>query len=119
MVEPGPGIAVLRIGRGTAGVARKWCSIELCWDDDPPLPPRQQEVPGTHQVGISVELAAGVFSRGDHPTDMIWKIDRLKQIIRQRLRLPETVQHQTSLVPLPCRPEVWPGISLQPAGQIN
>ena len=119
MFKPGPGVALFGVGWRAGLVTGEMTGRDLSRDDDPPLPPRQQEVPGTHQVGISVELAAGVFSRGDHPTDMIWKIDRLKQIIRQRLRLPETVQHQTSLVPLPCRPEVWPGISLQPAGQIN
>ena len=46
----------------------------LSWDDDPPLPTRQQEVPGTHQVGISVKLATGVFTRGYDPSNMIGKI---------------------------------------------
>ena len=102
MSKPGPGIALLLVGRGAARVARELASIELGRDDDPPLPSSQQEVPGSHQVGVSVELAPGVLSRGDHPTDMIWKIDRLKQIIRQRLRLPETVQHQAALQHLRC-----------------
>ena len=102
MLEPGPGIAVVSLGRGATFVAGKLSCIELSWDDDPPLPPCQQEVPGTHQVGISVKLAPGVFTRGDHPTNIIGEIYPLKQIIRQRLRLPETVQHEASLLPLRC-----------------
>ena len=82
MWEPGPGIAVVSLGRGATFLAGKLFCIELGWDDDPPLPPSQQEVPGAHQVGISVELTAGVSTRGDHPANMIGKIYPLEQIIR-------------------------------------
>ena len=82
MFKPGPGIALVSLGRGAAFVARKLLRSDLSWDDDPPLPPRQQEVPGAHQVGISVELTAGVSTRGDHPANMIGKIYPREQIIR-------------------------------------
>ena len=59
--KPGPGIALLLVGRGAARVARELASIELGRDDDPPLPSSQQEVPGSHQVGVSVELTPGVL----------------------------------------------------------
>ena len=74
MFKPGPCIVLVSLGRGAAFVARKLLRIDLSWDDDPPLPPRQQEVPGTHQVGISVKLATGVFTRGDDPSNVIGKI---------------------------------------------
>ena len=82
MFKPGPGIALVSLGRGAAFVARKLLRSDLSWDDDPPLPPRQQEVPGAHQVGISVKLAPGVFTRGDDPTNMVGKVYRLEQICR-------------------------------------
>ena len=82
MIKPGPGIALVTLGGGAAFVARKLLRIDLSWDDDPPLPPRQQEVPGAHQVGISVKLATGVFTRGDDPANMIGEIYGLEQISR-------------------------------------
>ena len=62
MFKPGPGVALLGVGWRAGLGTGELTGRELGRDDDPPLPPSQEEVPGPHQVGVSVQLAPGVLS---------------------------------------------------------
>ena len=62
MFKPGPGVALFGVGWRAGLVTGEMTGRDLSRDDDPPLPASQEEVPGPHQVGVSVQLAPGVLS---------------------------------------------------------
>ena len=63
MLKPGPHIALL-LGPHWVGAGRLAGQLldgQPSGDHHPPLPPCQEEVPGSHQVGVDVELTARVL----------------------------------------------------------
>ena len=62
--------------------------------EDPPLAAGEQQVPGAHEVGVEVYLAAGVAAGQNHPGDVVREAEPRVEVPGHGGRPPRALQHR-------------------------